>query len=398
MYAIKLSPSFLLVFIIISVSVSPAFALGAGNRNLIMIGIMGVSPLLILKYRKFYWSEVWLLLFMASIVLLPLLNQPANMRWSTVMYSIMFGVTFIAYNRLLFRHKLSIESYHKLLMYLIYAYFIVLLIQQICVLTGLPIFNESNYISADKWKLNSLSAEPSHSARIMAFLMYCFITIKEVVLKRKYNFQLDIKSDKWVWLSFLWTMLTMGSGTAFVFIPIVLLKFIRFKTLLPLMVIVSISLLIINMLGISVFERTFSIFIATLTFDIDTMIKADHSASLRIVPMIILAQMTDLTTLNGWFGHGIDFVSGFLSQVIPGVPEGFTSGGMFLLLIEYGFIPFILFLIFSLSASFKKGDYLSIVFWFMLVFMYGVNSQIVWLCIILLFTNKYFIKKMNSYK
>lgn len=397
MNRINLSPSFFLVIIIISVAVSPAFALGERNQNLIMIGVMVVSPLLLLKYKKFYWSEIWLLLFIASIIMLPLLNQPASVRWSTVMYSIMFGVTFIAYNRLLYRHKFSIESYQKVLMYLIYAYFIVLLIQQICVLTGLPLFNGNGYNPADdKWKLNSLSAEPSHSARIMAFLMYCYITIKEVVSKNKYNFQVNIKDDKWVWSSFLWTMLTMGSGTAFVFIPIVLLKFMRFKTLLPLMIIVSISLFLIAILGINVFERTVKVLIATLTFDVDKIIEADHSASLRIVPMIVLYKMIDLTSLNGWFGHGIDFVSGFLSQIIPGIPEGYTGGGMFLILIEYGFIPFTLFLFFSLSNSFNKGDYLSIVFWFMLVFMYSVNSQIVWLCIILLFTNKYYTKKGNQ--
>lgn len=398
MKTITLSPPFFLVIIIISLAVSPAFALGEGNRNLLLIGVMGVCPFLILKYKKFYWSEVWLLLFMASIILLPLLNQPASMRWSTVMYSFMFGIAFIAYARLLHRNKFNIQSYQKLLKYLIYAYFVVLLIQQFCVLTGLPIFNLSNYNPIEPWKLNSLSAEPSHSARIVAFLMYCYITVKEKIIKKGYNFRLDFKDDKWVWLSFLWTMLTMGSGTAFVFIPIVLLKFIRFKTLIPLTAIIGVVFFLVNIMGINVFERPFKVFIATLTLDVDTIIEADHSASLRIVPMIVLAQMTDLTTVNGWFGHGIDYVSSFLSFLIPGVPVGFSGGGLFQLLSEYGFIPFVLFIVFSFSNSNGKDNYLNIVFWFMLVFMYGINSQIVWLCIILLFTNKYFIKKRVTTK
>ncbi len=396
MNTIKLSPSFFLVIILIALAISPAFALGEGNRNLLLIGVMGVSPILILKYRKFYWSEVWLLLFMVSIVLAPLFNQPASMRWSTVLYSFMFGVTFIAYVRLLHRNKFSIESYQKLLMFFMYAYFVVLLIQQFCVLIGLPVFNVSNYDLGNPWKLNSLAAEPSHSARIVALLMYCYIITKEIIKKRKYDFRSEIKKDKWVWLAFLWTMVTMGSGTAFVFIFIVLLKFMKIKSLIPLVVVVSVIIILVSLMGITVFDRTFKIFIATLSFDANTIIQADHSASIRIVPMMILAEMVDLTTLNGWFGHGIDYVSSILSLHIPGIPENTSGGGLLQLCTEYGFLSFLLFIIFSVSINFNKKDYLSLVFLFMLVLMNSLNSQITWLCIVLLFSNNYFLNKRKS--
>ena len=109
--------------------------------------------------------------------------------------------------------------------------------------------------------------------------------------------------------------------------------------------------------------------------------------------------MVGISSVNDWFGYGIDHVSTFLSDRIPGVPEGISGGGLFQLWIEYGVISFALFFIFSLINSYRKGDYSSILFWFMLVFLYGVNSQIVWLCIILLFTNKHFLKiKYNKVK
>ena len=395
MQAIQMNKSFFLYLIIISMAIAPAFALGEDNRNLLLIGVMILSPMIILSSKRIKRSNVWLLLFMTSIILVPFVYQPASMRWSTVMYSIMFCLTFIAYVQLLYQDSFTVENYQKLLKYLIYAYFVVLLIQQFCVLTGLPIFNLSNYILSEPWKLNSLAGEPSHSARIVGLLMYCYITIKELIIKRNYNFYLDIKDDKWVWLAFLWTMVTMGSGTAFLFIIIVLLKFIRLHSLLPLFAISSLIIFFVNIMDISAFERTFKVFIATLTLDVDTIITADHSASQRIVPILIVAKMLDLTTLNGWFGHGIDYGSSFLSTMIPGVADNYTGGGLLLVSLEYGFITCVLFFIFSFSNSFKKGDYLSIVFWFMLVFMYGVNNQIVWLCIILLFTNKYF-KRLSS--
>ena len=34
-------------------AISPAFALGEGNRNLLLIGIMSISPLIILRFFKF---------------------------------------------------------------------------------------------------------------------------------------------------------------------------------------------------------------------------------------------------------------------------------------------------------------------------------------------------------
>ncbi|NOQ32164.1 MAG: hypothetical protein GQ570_13700 [Helicobacteraceae bacterium] len=377
-------------------AIAPAIALGAGNRNLLLIGLMGISPIIILTSKRFKRSNVWLLLFMASIVLIPLIHQPTSMRWSTVMYSIMFGLTFIAYVQLLYKKSFTVENYQKLLKYLIYAYSIVLLIQQFCVLTGLPIFNVSNYDIREPLKLNSLSTEPSQSGRIVAFLMYCYITIKELLVKRKYNFRLDLKDDKWVWVSFMWTMITMGSGTAFLFIPIVLLKFIRFKNLIPLFIIFGVILFFVNIMGITAIDRTFKVSLATLTLNVDTILEVDHSAAMRIVPIMILAKMVDFTTMDGWFGHGIDYVSSILSYLVPGVSEGFSGGGLLAFLIDYGFISFLLFIIFSFSNSFRKGDYLSIVFWFMLVFLFGINSQIVWLTIILLFTNKYFWKKYKE--
>lgn len=387
---ITLNSTFFLRTILLALAIAPAFALGLGNRNLLLIGVMLISPIVLITAKSFRISDIWIVLFILSIILSPLVNHPESMRWSTVMYTILFCSTFIAYNRLLYHDSFSLQNYIDLLKYIIYAYFIVLLIQQLSVLLGLPIFNVSNYDPTEPWKLNSLAPEPSHSARIVAVLMYSYITIKELVLQRKYNFKLDIQEDRFIWLSFLWTMLTMGSGTAFLFIGIVFLKFTRVKSLIPIMFLVGIVFIVVNIMGNDAMDRTYKFLMATLTFDIPTIMKADHSASMRVVPLIILFDMIDLTTFDTWFGHGIDSVSTFLSRMIYGLPEGASGGGLLMLLHEYGFLSFLLFVIFSISSTIKKGDYSSMIFWFMLVFMNALNTQIVWLTIILLFTNKYF--------
>jgi hypothetical protein len=378
-----------LVVIIILLATSFSFALGEGDRNLLLIGVMALSPIIIILYKKLYQSDFLLISFMVSIVVIPFINQPDSLRWSTVMYSMMFGFTFLAYKRLLYKNNFNIKSYQKLLKYLIYAYCLVLLIQQFSVLTGLPILNLNNYYQAEPWKLNSLTAEASHSARILALLFYCYIVVQEVIMQRRYNLGLDVKNDKLVWFSFLWTMLTMGSTMAILFIAIIMLKF---RNLLSLIAIFIGIVLIASVMEIHAFERVFQLLMAVLTLDIDVIIATDHSASVRIIPTVILSQMVDITTINGWFGHGIDYVSTFLYLKFPGIPENYTGGGLFQLWAEYGFLSFLLFVIFSFFNVYKKGEYLTILFWFMLVAMSGVNSQIVWLTIILLFTNKYFSK------
>jgi len=376
-------------------AISPAFALGSDSRNLLLIGFMFLSPIIILRYFEFDKKDLWLLVFLVSIVIFSPLNHPETMRWSTVLYTLMFGFTFIAYKQLLRQNKFSLINYINILRILIYSYFIVLLIQQFCVLIGLPIFNVSNYNPEQPWKLNSLSSEPSHSARIVALLMYCYITVKESIVNRKYNFKFHFKEDKFVWIGFVWTMVTMTSGTAFFFLAVFLLKFVRFKNLLTVFILLGGIIIALNYIEFPAAERTYKTVMATLTFDKDAIIEADHSASIRIIPFLILAGMVSLNSWDGWFGHGVDHVSTFLSDYIPGVYEGISGGGFLQIWLEYGFISLYLFFMFSLINTYRKGDLLSIFFWFMLVFINGLNSQIVWLCIILLFTNNHFFTKNN---
>src|SRR5690606_19849361 len=76
---------------------------------------------------------------------------------------------------------------------------------------------------------------------------------------------------------------------------------------------------------VTAFNRTQDTFLATLPLNENNIIQADHSASIRIVPFIILSKMVSLQSLEGFFGHGIDYVSTFLSDYIPSVPDEFKN-------------------------------------------------------------------------
>lgn len=379
------------IVIIVAMSTSPAFALGNGNLNLLLVGIMALSPFAIIKYPEIDYKAIFFLVFITLIISFPLLNHPETMRWSTIIFTILFCLTFVAYSSLLKHTDIGAEQYLKIIKYLIYAYAIVLLIQQFCVLTGLPIFNLSNYDKATPWKLNALTSEPSHSARIMGILMYCFLYVKELKNEKAYSLKEDLKEDKWVWIGFLWTMLTMVSASAFVFIGIVMLKFFKLRYTPYLLGIITAIIITVSFIEIKPLQRTTDIFLATITLDEDVIMKTDGSAAARIVPTIKLIKTVTIFSADGLFGHGIDQLS--RNRVVDMSKVGYgnqgVTGGSMTMWYDYGFIVFALWIGFTLYCCFNKKDpFVSLVFWFFLVFLFGINNQIVWLALILMYTNK----------
>lgn len=385
-----LSNKSLLIVILFSLSIAPAIFLGEGNRNLLLIGVIFITPIFLLKILKIEKIDILFFLMFLIMLLVPYIVNTETYRISTVLYSGLFGFLFITYKQLLNNSDFTIDTYLKLIKFIIYAYFIVLLIQQFCVLTGLPIFNISNYEQANPWKLNSLSAEPSHTGRIVPLLMFSYIVIKEFIENRKYSLSLDFTNDKYLWFAFSWIIFTSGSATAYLFFILIFLKFLSLKNSIYLCILILLLIGLINFFEINSYQRTLDFFMAVLTLDINKMMAVDHSASIRIAPLVVVFNNITVTDINGLFGNGIDTTSNLISKYIYGIPDDLVGGGTFQLWYEYGFIVFILFIIYTFFSIYDKNNNTNILFWFLLVFIAGINSQMVWLCMVLLYTNKYF--------
>ncbi len=65
----------------------------------------------------------------------------STFRLSMIMYTAVFVITFIYYRRSVWKGTFSRLYYMKLLRLLIYSFCVVLIIQQICVIMGFPVFN-----------------------------------------------------------------------------------------------------------------------------------------------------------------------------------------------------------------------------------------------------------------
>jgi hypothetical protein len=363
--------------------------LGADGRNYLLIGFMALSPSFIFSP----WipkTHFILYLFLASIALFPLIVNPEYLRWSTILFSMMFALSFVAYENVLRRSKLDIESFTRAIRFLLLAYCVVYVAQQVAVLTGLPILNESNYNAQYKWKLNALAGEPSHAARIISMLMFAYLALHEIRTGSTYSLKLMLRRDRLLWIGYIWLVTTMQSTTALVFLPIILLKLADRRNFVVVVIALSLT---VSLLPLNVGEqsdRLFTIVNAAISFDYRVLIAADHSGSLRVAPLFVLAEMIDLTSLQGWFGHGIDTVSSFMSDYITGVEFGYTGGGMLLVWYEYGFISFALFITFTLWVGGALRSVSNFLFWLLIVFIAGPNNQIVWMYLILFASVNYF--------
>ncbi len=387
-----------IIIVLIGLATAPAVLLGDDNRNFGLIGLMLVSPLfalVLLRKIKLSAENLLLLGFTLSIVLFPAVIHQET-RWSTILYSLMFCGLFISYHAALHSGNLPIEVFIKTIRYLIFAYTVVLVIQQLNVLLGMPIFNLSNYDPAEPWKLNSLSSEPSHSARIMGLLALSYIIAKRTaqrmgVLDLRRNYK-----DFLLFICFLWTMITMFSATAVILLAIVLMAFVDEINLRQISAGLIIFGIVILTLPDQLTERAFALSVATLSLDYQEVLRADHSGAMRIAPMLVLTELVEIFSLKGLFGNGVDSVSLFMSDFIMGVHEGHTGGGMLALWYEYGFVAFLFFVVFTMSVTAALSGPVKFIIWFLLIFLGSLNNQIVWLTIIILFTLRFYDRRAQA--
>ena len=376
-------------FIIITLSVSPAFALGEGNRNLFLIAVMMLSPIALLFLKNFVLqkTDIPLICLCLMMICFPMLNHPETLRWSTILYTCLFCMYFMVFTRFVNTNCYKLQYLSELMKQLIYAYSIVLIIQQFCVLTGLPIFNVSNYSIYEPWKLNSLMSEPSHSARIIPVLMYFYICC-QLKLSDSFTVKGNIKDNPKVWAAFMWCICTMGSTTAFIFLFIILMKMIDKKRFIQSFVIVG--CIVCYMFFVSENKsivRMRKLAVATLTLNEETILMAGGSGAYRIVPTIQGAKKIGITSMDDWFGHGVDADLKAIKP-LPGATVG--NAGTFHLWYNYGFPVAVIWWLFSFFTCRIKGDMVSILIWLLCVFMYGgLNSQIIWMVLAISFIYKH---------
>ena len=378
------------VLMLVFVSTSPAFALGEGSRNLLLIAMMMISPVFFLFFRQDNWKlELAVMLLMGLQFLLPIWRHPATMRYSTYLYSCLFYLYFMVYSRVLGHGAFTMEMFGNVLKGLLYAYFIVLFIQQICVLGHFPVFNLGvDYDPVhSRWKLNSLMSEASHAARVTSLLMYVYVSVRKLQIP-DYSLRNSFILDGGVWVAFLWPALTMMSSTAFLFMILVFMSFVDFRRdkLSVVVVIVAMIPVLFVVRQLPQFRRMERFARAVMTLDVQAIDQADNSAAQRVVPTLNAMEVIGFRSANDWLGHGMDADA---ELVTPARGAIVVTGGAFSVWINYGLLFQLLFWTFTFMVIHRRWNFGTWIIWLLYVFMYGIiNSQIVWFAMMMMYTFK----------
>lgn len=281
----------------------------------VKVGVMALAPFIFILYLSEITKAVlWGGLYVGYCLLTSYLR--GDIRFSTIGYLGLFVITFIVYYNSISQRILSFATFKKVIAYLIYAFAICLLLQQMCLTVGIHNFPPINLIGNSYMKLSklpSLCLEPSHTAVVMAFAYLGYLRCCQIETGEKPSFKNLISEEhRWVTLGFLWVMLTMGSGSAYFGLMGLAVYFVNKKNAVWLGMLIVAVMFALPYLENEQLTRVVRITDTFSKGDINAVAiaRADHSGASRLVPLLNTFTNLDLTQMETWFGHGTNSISG----------------------------------------------------------------------------------------
>ena len=276
-----------------------------GPFSPVKITLMGLCPLIFIAKKPIVTKALvlsaiyWVVCYTMSLL-------KGEMRFSTLGFLGMYLILYINYYSFIVKGTFTLEYFTKVLKYLIIAYAVVLIGQQMCVLVGLrnmPLLNLQNQFFLSITKLPSLTLEPSHSARILTFTMLGYLRCMEIMKGKRITLQeLFSPEQRIVTFSFLWSMLMMGSGTAFVGMGVLSLYFITRKTVIYIIPLIIGMFMLGQSMELKQMDRAVALAEAASTGSAEEAMAADGSGATRIIPVMNVFTKTDVTQLETWIG------------------------------------------------------------------------------------------------
>lgn len=319
------------------------------------------------------------------------LYHPESLRWSTLFFSVGLVCTYICFYNLIYVERIfSINYFIKICRWMILTYFVICLLQQACLLCGikyLPILNMTYFVDRGIG-CYSLSMEPSTFARFMLVFYYAYIKCNEYI-RGEGRFtvsELFSREHRLITISFLWMMITMGSGTAFVCLFALALYFVTRSNwfyIIPFVLILY--LFILPLFHFEQMDRAMAVTNAMTTMEQQAVENADGSGASRISP-ILNSINADFSDPDTWFGHGVDYTR----------KNHLIRTQKATLFDDYGFIFYLISMAFCLICGYR---FWSLATLFMLIGVgggCGNNIHYVWyLMIIMTFVRYYYENRAN---
>ncbi|WP_348717366.1 hypothetical protein [uncultured Alistipes sp.] len=371
------------VFTLVLMSVQLLFIEGWAVSTL-KVMYMAATPLLLL-WRSPYPSKALFLGLLFWVVTVGVSVLQFGMpRMSTFYYTLLFLSMFSLYYNLVYVNRaFTLDGFIQVVKFVIYGYAVCLVLQQACLLVGLRYMPFVNLMGQDflaLFRLNSLAIEPSHAARILTVYFYALLKLTEYKYRRILGLKELYAEYKWPIIAFLYTMLSMGSGTAFVGLGILSLYFMRKQYAFFIFIAGFLFYMIVPYIDYEPLNRAISVFNVAMTGDTELVKETDNSAASRVNIILDTFKYLDLSDSDTWLGKGIDSW-GEEHAVVSGIQD-------------YGLISYILKLVLFFACCFTGFLTLDVLIFILLLSMNVGNVAYGWAILMVFSTIRYF--KYNS--
>ena len=356
------------------------------------VGSMAIAPLLfILLGMKVNRALIFAMIYWLSCYLPASFH--ASMRFSTIGYLGMFVIMFIVYYTLIYEEVFTLDFFMRLLRWLILAYSIFVVLQQVFALmtsSGALLINMLD-VHARLNKYSSLSCEPSHSAVILSFAYLCYLRCLEMINGSKPSVSsLFDRDNRWLSIGFLWSMTTMGSGTAYLGLMALTLYFVRARNLIIVLGALAILITASPYIENKQLNRATKTLEAVLTGDAGEIVKADMSGATRIVPLINTFTKLDLSDVKTWFGHGTREKDPNSEYAMAWTNMAENDWFVLPTVRQYGLVAFVASIIFIYVCCIRRFWSLETLLWFTLGMATIGNVYFHWGIIMMMATVRYF--------
>jgi hypothetical protein len=136
----------------------------------------------------------------------------------------------------------------------------------------MPIINLMGFSYYGLFRLNTLAIEPSHAARLLTVFFYGLLKLSQY---KNEGYPLTVhelwSGHKWAIIAFLYTMICMGSGTAFVCLGFISLYFLKREYIIVVLIVAFSFYMLVPYIDYEPLTRAINIFNATLTGDTETI-------------------------------------------------------------------------------------------------------------------------------
>lgn len=342
---------------------------------------MASTPFLLLMMSPYVSKATIFGLLFFSVTVAMSVIQFGTPRMSTFYYTALFLLMFnLYYNLVYLNNVFTIDGFLRIVRFVIMAYAICLVVQQAFFIVGLkymPLVNLMGMPYYELFRLNTLAIEPSHAARILTVYFYAFLKLLEYKNGGAPSFSLLWGEHRRLVLAFLYTMLAIGSGTAFVGLGILALYFLRKQYVAYVVIFGFAFYMLVPMIDYEPLNRSMAVFNAAMSGDADLVRKTDHSASSRVNIILDTIKYVDLSDIDTWLGKGVDATFTSDKAVVSAITD-------------YGLISYMLKLVFFFSCCFT-GLFSLEVLMFILLFSFNVgNIAYGWAALMVFSTIKYF--------